>query len=200
MMKKILKPTLLLVALLLGTAPAAYAQVGKLFKKVKKAATVVTGTQGNAASPLAGAVKAVPVTAGGTMENPLAAAVEIDLEAAHGVSTSANYGQIYLLLKVKMIANKAKINLGGTMNNVKTMAIDQDGNAYFTDAFAQVPKDVTEGVAVKVKLDGKNERFLDVKKTAVTLQQIKLNCYIDAANRGVIVFKNVPVTWDAPAQ
>lgn len=130
------------------------------------------------------------------MTNPLSAAAEIELVGAYGKSTSANYGTVYLVLKVKMILNKSRISFGGNINADKTMAVDQDGNAYATGTMGQFPKDVTEGMFVKVVLDDKDGQFLDVKKTATTLQQIRLGCFIDANHKGMITFRDVPVRWD----
>ena len=53
---------------------------------------------------------------------------------------------------------------------------------------------------MKVALDGKEEQFPDVKKTAKTLRQIRLGCHINAQNRGMITFKDVPVQWDVQPQ
>lgn len=53
---------------------------------------------------------------------------------------------------------------------------------------------------MKVTLDEKDAQFQDVKKTATTMQMIKLGVYIDAQNAGTITFKNVPVQWDVTPQ
>ena len=46
------------------------------------------------------------------------------------------------------------------------------------------------------KLDGTYTRFENVKKTAKVMQVLKLGLYVDAAIRGYITMKNVPIQWD----
>lgn len=184
---------------MLGTT-AANAQFGNILKKAKQTLEAVTGTEQNTSTTTTPAVGSVAIPSGGTMQNPFASAVDIELVGAYGKSTSENYGTVYLVMKVKMLANEKRIGLGGTMNGEKTMAVDQDGNSYITGTMGQFYKDVTEGIAVKVTLDDKYGEFADVKKTAKVMQVIKLGCYINAANRGMITFKDVPVLWDVTPQ
>ena len=99
-----------------------------------------------------------------------------------------------------MKANKSRIGFGGSINSEKTMAVDQDGNSYLTGTMGQYFKDVTEGIAIKVALDDQYGVFTDVKKTAKVMQVIKLGCYVNAANRGMITFKDVPVLWNVAPQ
>lgn len=198
-MKRVVKTLIVCAAMAFAGSVPANAQLGNLLKKAKQAIENVTGkteAEGQAGQTAA----SVTIPSGGTMQNPLSDAADIELVGAYGKSTSANYGTVYLVLKVTMKANESRILFGGQINGAKTMAVDQDGNAYVTTAFGQFPKDVVEGVAVKVALDGKEEQFPDVKKTAKTLQQIRLGCHINAQNRGMITFKNVPVQWDVQPQ
>ena len=99
-----------------------------------------------------------------------------------------------------MKANKTRAGLGGSVRNLASLAFDQDGNLYTTGHNGQSRRNLTEGIAVKVTLDEKDAQFQDVKKTATTMQMIKLGVYIDAQNAGTITFKNVPVQWDVTPQ
>lgn len=192
MMKRIV--LLMMMAGLSGfAATPAHAQLGDMLKKARKTVGSVRETVGGKTTPT---VKPVDIPSGGTMENPLAPHVDIELVGAYGKSTSENYGTVYLVMKVKMIMNKEKVGLGGAINNVKMMAVDQDGNSYLTNTDGQYPKPVAEGLAVKVKLDDKDARFQDVRKTATTMQMIRMGCHIDATHKGVVTFRDVPVLWD----
>lgn len=84
----------------------------------------------------------------------------------------------------------------GSANNVRGMAVDEEGNTYPLDTMGAYPKDVTEGLFVKVVLDDKDLLFKDVRKTAKKMQMIRLGVYIDANHRGVITFKDVPIQWE----
>lgn len=169
-------------------------------KKAKQALETVTGTEQTTTGNAAAGAATVAIPSGGTMQNPLAQAADIELVGAYGKSTSENYGTVYLVLRVKMKANKSRIGFGGSINNEKTMAVDQDGNAYITGTLGQYFKDVTEGIAVKVTLDDQYGVFTDVKKTAKVMQVIKLGCFVDQTNKGMITFKDVPVLWDVAPQ
>lgn len=140
---------------------------------------------------------------GATIINPFAKDVDIQLVGAYGKSTSENYGTVTLVLKVKMIVNKSRIVLGGVgdfpnsdLRSI-TMFVDQDGESYTPDGGTTSDYyDVSERVYVKLKLDGTYTRFENVKKTAKVMQVLKLGLYVDAAIRGYITMKNVPVQWD----
>lgn len=179
------------------------AQLGKLLNKAKKAVTDVNkvlgvqdaGTGNNKAVDDTPTVASVPIPSGGEMQNPLAPAMDVELVGAYGKSTSLNYGSVYLVLKVKMNLNLTQASFGSA-NNVRAMAVDEDGNTYPLNTMGAFPKNVTEGLFVKVVLDEKDLHFMDVKKTAKKMQLIRLGVYLDASHRGVITFKNVPVQWD----
>ena len=171
------------------------AQLGGLLKKVKKGVESVTKATGvSADAKAAGTEEAIP--SGGTMINPFAEAMDVELVGCYGKSTSENYGTAYLVLKVKMKLNKTSVLLSGNENGNKTMAVDADGNAYQTSAMGGTRRDVTEGIFVKVKIDDPQQQFADVKKSVKEFQLVKLSVYIDPQHRGAITFKNVPVLWD----
>ena len=194
---KAIKALLVCAVMAFAGATPASAQLGNILKKAQKTLESVNNTL-DKVSGEGGSEVAIP--SGGTMVNPMAAAAQVELVGAYGTSTSENYGRVYLVLKVKMIANENRIGFGGSMNGAKTMAIDQDGNQYTTGTMGQYYRDVTEGIEMKVTLDDQYGPFDDVKKTAKTMQVIKLACYINAQNRGMITFKNVPVQWDVQPQ
>ncbi len=171
------------------------AQLGGLLKKVKKGVESVTKATGVSADAKAVGTE-VAIPSGGTMINPFAEAMDVELVGCYGKSTSENYGTAYLVLKVKMKLNKTSVLLSGNENGNKTMAVDADGNAYQTSAMGGTRRDVTEGIFVKVKIDDPQQQFADVKKSVKEFQLVKLSVYIDPQHRGAITFKNVPVLWD----
>lgn len=174
--------------LFLGVQPAE-AQLGGLLKKAKKAISDVTAVAGGAEVGVA----AVTLPGGGTMQNPVASVADVQLVGVFGKSTSTNYGEVYLVLKVKMIANKTNISIGGN-SGLPPIMIDQAGNSY------KIPLgwynyDVVEGVYVTLVLN-EHATFKDVRKSAVILQQVRIGISVDSDNRGLLTFKNVPVLWD----
>lgn len=191
---------LLVAMLVMGVMPA-NAQLGNILKKVKETVDAVTNTtQTNTATDSTQSkvanVLSVGIPSGGTMENPFAGVLDVELVGAYGKSTSLNYGTVYLVFKAKMIANRTSAGFGGSVKNVASVAVDQDGNLYNTGTNGQYRRNLTEGIAVKVTLDEKDAQFQNVKKTATTMQMIRLGVFIDPQNSGTITFKNVPVQWD----
>lgn len=206
MKTKLFRMLLTFTALFLVLQPAD-AQFSKILKKAKK---VLETTASNSSQqsqdkvPAGFATTKTTTASGAIIENPFSQTMDVQLVGAYGQSTSQNYGTAYIVLKVKMIANKSRLNFGGEQNfpgssqNVRMTCIDQDGNTYITDANPGSNEnfDVTEGVYVKIDLNKPNTRFVDVKKTAKVLQAVKLTLYVDAATRGHITLKNVPLQWD----
>lgn len=171
---------------------------GGLLKKAKKAVTAVTGTveteQGNTTSTTAKLVS-TPIESSGTFQNPMAADIDIVPVGLYGVSTSENYGKVYLVLKVRMNLNKTKVGFGQAVND-KPLAVDENGNIYNIDASGHFNYDVIEGTYVNVRLDYPGIMFLDVKKSAKVMQQIKMGVFIDASHHGMLTFKDMPIQWD----
>lgn len=195
-MKKNLIHTVLVALFAVFAFPQqADAQLGGLLKKVKKGVESVTKATGVSADAKAAGTE-VAIPSGGTMINPFAEAMDVELVGCYGKSTSENYGTAYLVLKVKMKLNKTSVLLSGNEYGNKTMAVDADGNAYQTSAMGGTRRDVTEGIFVKVKIDDPQQQFADVKKSVKEFQLVKLSVYIDPQHRGAITFKNVPVLWD----
>lgn len=187
--------TFLIVAVAFLAFPlSADAQLGGLLKKVKKGVENVTNVTKVTDAEAGG--KEVAIPSGGTMINPFAEAMDVELVGCYGKSTSENYGTAYLVLKLKMKLNKTSVLLSGNENGNKTMAVDADGNVYGTSAMGGTRRDVTEGIFVKVKVDDPQQQFKDVKKSVKEFQLIKMSVYIDPQYRGALTFKNVPVLWD----
>lgn len=194
-MRKILKTAIAItLAAIIGT-PESTAQFSKFLKKAQKTVEQVTKPQ-ETKEKISVKASAIPMTNGGTIENPLAEAADIELVGAYGQSTSTNYGTVYLVFKVNMKLNKSMIAFGGNESGSKTMAVDYDGNSYFTDSMASQNCDVTEGIPVKVKVDGRYQHFQDVKKSVQAFQIMKVSVYIDASHRGQITLRDIPVRWD----
>ncbi len=186
-------------AMALGAQPAC-AQFGKLLKKAQEAVSTATNAT-DQASTVANGGAVVKLDNGGTMTYTQKDKVEFELVGVYGKSTSANYGTVYAVFKVKMIANKSKIKFGGTTTsasgNITPKAIDTNGNAYDTEFKGNVSQeyDVVEGTFVNLKLDGRCE-FQNVKKSATTMQVLRMPFWLGYEQDGVITLKDVPVQWD----
>lgn len=195
--KKIL---LLCAALLTFGAMDMNAQgLGGLLKKVKKGVEVVTGATSSSSttpsSPLKPQGTEAAIDGGGTIRNPIPSTADIQLVGAYGKTTSTNYGEVSLVFKVKMISNLTSISFGCN-SELPALMIDQDGNTYTphgTAGWASYP--VTEGVYMKIELKP-SVNFIDVKRTATTIQQLQIGVSTSYENKGLIVLKNVPIQWD----
>ncbi len=200
-MKTVFKTLIACFALFALSTQPADAQFKNILKKTKKVLDDVTAVT-EAPQKVVSAVNEVPIASGGTMINPFSAAADIELVGAYGQTTSMNYGEVYLVLKVKMNLNRAEISFGGNdpKNDARTMFVDQDGNSYLMKAeYSRQKFAVTEGLFVKVKMSD-SYIFKDVKKTASVAQMIRLGTYINEENKGSITFKNVPIQWDVEPQ
>lgn len=193
MKKSFMKTAIVALMVMMAMPQTADAQgVGGLLKKVKKAVTGIAETeQGNTANTLT----STPIASGGTFQNPIAADIDIVPVGLYGVSTSENYGKVYLVLKAKMNLNKTQAGFGCVKND-KALAIDENGNMYNIDASGHFNYDMIEGAYVNVRLDNPGLMFLDVKKSAKVMQQIKMGVYIDAYHHGMLTLKNMPIQWD----
>ena len=203
-MNKSLFRTLSVVLLMFLMAQPSHAQLGKIFKKVTKSLGT-PATQAAAKPEQASRPTAVAIPSGGTMINAFSEVMDVELVGAYGTSTSENYGTIGLVLKIKMKANEEYVSLGGNEGfpnqpSTKLLGIDQDGNTYIADGGSE-RYNVTEGVFVKIDLGAhQGTTMLNVKKTATTLQVLKVPVYIDAKNRGYLTFKDVPVEWEGQSE
>lgn len=189
------------LALGLGSIGAQAQGLGGLLKKVKKGVETVTGTSTSSSSQSSqtaakGAVKGVeiPVEGGGTMINPIPGVADIQLVGLYGKSTSLNYGELWLVFKVKMIANLTSISFGCNINYPAVM-VDQDGNSCKPrETAGWYPYSVTEGVFMKIPL--KYASFVDVKRSVTSVQRLQFGVSANG-NAGMIILKDVPIKWDA---
>lgn len=189
--------TLCLVLLFAGPAESSAQGLGGILKKVKKGVESVTRSSTPTATAATPAQKGtvVPVEGGGTLRNPLPGIVDVQLVGAYGKSTSANYGEVNLVFKVKMIANLTELKFGAN-SEYPALMIDQDGNAYKQDGTAGwYPYSVTEGVYMKIPLKD-SAAFKDVKRTATVIQQLQIGISSSYSDTGLIILKDVPVQWD----
>lgn len=121
--------------------------------------------------------------------------MDIQLVGAYGKSTSDNYGEVSLVFKVKMISNLKSISFGCNIQQPALM-IDQEGNTYKSrESAGWYDYPVTEGVYMNVVLKP-TASFVDVKRTATTIQQLQYGVGTSYNDRGLIVLKNVPIQWD----
>lgn len=192
------------VLLMFFMVQPSHAQLGKIFKKVTKSLGT-PASQAPAKSESSSQKTAVAIPSGGTMVNAFSDVMDVELVGAYGKSTSENYGTIGLVLKIKMKANEEYVSLGGNEGfpnqaSTKLLGIDQDGQTYIADGGSE-RYNVTEGVFIKVDLGAhQGTTIQNVKKTATTLQVLKVPVYIDAKNRGYLTFRDVPVVWDGKSE
>lgn len=180
----------------LAAAPASAQGLGGLIKKAKQILTSESKTAVAATAQAAGKKGTLTaIEGGGTLRNPLASIVDVQLVGAYGKSTSTNYGVVTLVFKVKMIANLTQLRLGGN-SSYPAIMVDQDDNAYkMKVGTGWYTYDVTEGVYMKVQLKESNE-FADVKKTATTIKQLQLGISTSYDDTGLLMLNNVPIHWD----
>ena len=180
----------------LAAAPASAQGLGGLTTKATQILTTESKTAVAATAQAAGKKGTLTaVEGGGTLRNPLASIVDVQLVGAYGRSTSTNYGVVTLVFKVKMIANLTQLRLGGN-SSYPAIMVDQDDNAYkMKVGTGWYTYDVTEGVYMKVQLKETNE-FADVKKTATTIKQLQLGISTSYDDTGLLVLNNVPIHWD----
>ena len=135
-----------------------------------------------------------PIATGGTLINPLKDKVDVQLVGAYGKSTSENYGEVSLVLKVKMIANKNEISIGGN-SNWPVMLIDEEGNVSEPRYLGWTPYSVSEGIYMKIILKD-SSTFTNVKKSAKIIQKAQIALSLSYDEKGLLIMKNVPIQWD----
>ena len=194
-MKNIVKTGCLALFLCFASYQSANAQFGKLFDKAKKTVTKATKAVDNA-STVANAGEVIKLEGGGTMTYTFKDRVNFELVGVYGKSTSENYGDVYVVLKVKMLTNKSELPIGGPVNmgEIVPTAIDQDGNVYKTESPGWYEYTVSEGLFVKLNLSDRI-LFKNVKKSVKTLQQLKLTYSLSYADKGILTLSDVPVQW-----
>lgn len=189
--------------LTIGTVQAEAQGLGGLLKKGKKALEKINSalgatTDGNMQDSKTATMQTrgtdIALPNGGSLRNPIPQDVDLQLVGVYGKSTSLNYGTVQLVFKVKMIANKSSVRFG-VNSSYPGLMIDQDGNTYKTqDGAGWYDYPVTEGVYMNMPVT--KTWFVDVKKTAKTIQQLQIGISSSYDNTGLIILKNVPIQWD----
>lgn len=188
-MKKLI--AISLVALGIIAAPQSVEAQGLLGKLSKGLEKVNKGLDkaGDKVSVATG--QAVTQENGVLVMNPVSKAMNVEVVKAIGRSTSENFGDVELVLRVNVKEPVSSIALGGSWGQGKTQAFDADGNVYKMNMPSVSDRyDVTEGLPVKITCSP----FLKVRKTA-SLAIVKLVAKCGDAS-GEITFKNVPIEWD----
>lgn len=189
--------------LTMGTMQAQAQGLGGLLKKGKKALEKVNSalggtTENNKQDTKTAILKTggsdIVLPNGGSLRNPIPQVVDLQLVGVYGKSTSLNYGTVQLVFKVKMIANKSNIRFG-VNSSFPGLMIDQDGNTYKTQETAGwYDYPVTEGVYMKLPVT--KTLFVDVKKSAKTVQQLQIGISASYDETGLIILRNIPIQWD----
>lgn len=190
-----------MMAFFLGSTSVSAQGLGDIFKKAKKildnaieSTNTTTSANGQTTTPKTIKGTEIAIANGGTLINPLPNIVDVQLVGAYGKSTSENYGEVNLILKVKMIANLNAMSIGCN-SNYPAIMIDQDGNSYKMRGFGWSNYDVTEGIFINLPLKD-SDTFVDVKKTATTIQKLQIGLSTSYENTGLLVLKDVPIQWD----
>lgn len=189
------KSVILSIAFLSICSMPIHAQgLGGFLKKAQKfLETPATSTTSSASQKtIATSSTEEPIASGGTLINPMKDKVHVELVGAYGKSTSENYGEVSLVLKIKMIANKNEMRIGCNAN-WPAMLIDDDGNVSKVRTEGWYDYSVTEGIFMKVPLKDE-QTFTNVRKSCKVIQKAQIALSVDGT--GMLVLKNVPVQWD----
>lgn len=202
-MKKFLKAVLFFTALAVGISSANAQGLGGLINKGKKAAKEgkevlgeIFGSQESASDNSSSPVSETVTSSGITISNPVSSFVEIVPIGLYGVSKSENYGDAYLVLKVKNLIPKDVIRFGSRVQNQNMIAVDTNGKVYNVDTSGQYGYDAPEGLMIQVVLDEPGLMFTDIKKNVNMMQQVKFGVFSDAQHQGNVTLSNVPIFWD----
>ena len=174
----------------------------KVAKEGKEAVNKVLGPEevssenGTSSAPMAaGPVQAVS-SSGIVISNPVSSFIEIEPIGLYGVSKSENFGDAYLVLKVRNLIPKDITRFGSSVQNQKMIAVDYNGKVYNIDSSGHYQYDTPEGIIVKVALDEPGLMFTDIRKDVNMMQQVKFGVFSDAQHQGNVTLNNVPIFWD----
>lgn len=125
--------------------------------------------------------------------NPLKSAIDVEFVGAYG---DASTGEVSLVFKVKNKTYVSRASFGGSVGSTgNTTAFDSKGKSYSQERGCpsfEVPK----GIWVEIRCEGKyNGAFQNVPETLEAFELVKMSVYIDANNRGMIEFRNIPIQW-----
>lgn len=191
------KTVIMGIALLSLTAMPMHAQgLGGFLKKAQKFLDTPAASSSSSASTKTSTASSAEeqIATGGTLVNPLRSQVQVELVGAYGKSTSENYGEVSLVLKVKMIANQKWMKIGCNAN-WPAMLIDDDGNVSKVRTEGWYDYAVTEGIFIKVPLKDE-QTFVNVRKSCKVIQKAQIALSVEGNGTGMMVLKNVPVQWD----
>ncbi len=198
------KSILLALAMVLSIGTAQAQGLGGFLKKVNKGLEKITGTtssDNSSSTSTSSSAAAVATEWGGTMVNPAAKVMDVELVGLYGVKKTANFGNVYAVLRITVKIVKDRISLGGKDGGAKTVAFDADGNQYSPYDSSGGSFTISEGVPVKCDLSSKGRKtFEDVPITTKAFKKMKIDYYLDAQyrgyNGGAIEFNDVPIKWD----
>ena len=213
-MKKFLKVVLCL-AFLVSMPTVVEAQgLGGLLKKgkqaVKKGKEVVEKVLGTDeepsetkstsetlnVKPSQTAVATTVSSSGIIVSNPISNFIEIEPVGLFGVSKSENFGDAYLVLKVRKLIPQELTGFGTGVAGQKMIAVDNNGKVYNVNSSGHIKYDTPEGLKVQIIIDNPNLMFTDIRKDVNMMQQVKLGVFSDKDNQGNVTFTNVPIYWD----
>lgn len=161
------------------TAQGFLGKVNKALDNASTKAQIVTGQAGQQAN-------------GVIVINPVSKAMSVEVVKAIGRSSSENFGDVELVLRVNVKEPVNSIALGGSWGQGKTQAFDADGNVYKMKMPSVSDRyEVTEGLAVKITCSP----FLKVRKSNASLAIVKIVAKCGDAS-GEMTLKNVPIEWD----
>ena len=194
---KFLKVILSLMLLASATTAVEAQGLGGLLKKGKEAVGKILGSEEPDTKTATETTASTLVTSSGIgISNPVNSFVEIEPVGLYGVSTSENFGDAYLVLKVKNMTTKDRTSFGSSVQNQKMIAVDNKGKVYNIDASGTIGYDTPEGLMIQVVLDEPALRFTDIKKDVNMMQQVKFGVIQDAYHQGNVTLSNVPIFWD----
>lgn len=194
---KFLKVILSLMLLASATTAVEAQGLGGLLKKGKEAVGKILGAEEPDTKTATETTASTLVTSSGIgISNPVSSFVEIEPIGLYGVSTSENFGDAYLVLKVKNKTTKDRTSFGSSVQNQKMIAVDNKGKVYNIDASGTIGYDTPEGLMIQIVLDEPALRFTDIKKDVNMMQQVKFGVIQDAYHQGNVTLSNVPIFWD----
>lgn len=195
---KLTKNLLLAAVLAFSGIPSSAQELGGVLNKMKKTTEKVEWALGTSDSQKDEAAKGTTTSAldnGIAISNPLAEVMEIVPVGLYGVSKSENFGDCYLMIKVKMLLPEPKANFG-SVGSERMIAVDTNGKTYTVDAGGAYPHETPEGIMVNIPMNEKDLMFENVKKSVAEMQMVKFGVYVDFKTKGYVTLRNVPIFWD----
>lgn len=170
--------------------------VGKILGTEEAPAENASSTDQTTANP-ADAVANLTVSSSGiVISNPVSSFIEIQPVGLYGVSKSENFGDAYLVLRVKKLIPQDITRFGSSVQNQKMIAADGNGKVYNIDSSGLYEYDTPEGIMVTVVLNEPGLMFTDIRKDVNMMQQVKFGVHSDAQHQGNVTLNNVPIFWD----